>query len=190
MRRGGEWWGTPFGSELARARMPRDGGRRRFNRVCDKAPFLPLVLFADCRSILDVECALLQLTDTYNYVTGADKSLSHERLQEWLTASLDEFGGIPEMWKLHNLCVDPRFQRRGIGGLLMKWGKEQAEKEGCPIGLSSSMKGSGLYLKNGFRRYATIRVKDFPVEDVPVFLWEPPGTVGVWGTRGDMTVHQ
>lgn len=72
----------------------------------------------------------------------------------------------------------------------MAWGKEQAEKEGCPVGCSSSMKGKGLYEKQGFRRYATIRVEGFPVDDVPVFLWEPRGMEGRWGNNGDMQMEQ
>ena len=69
--------------------------------------------------------------------------------------------------------------------MLMAWGKEQAEKEGCPIGLSSSMKGKGLYEKQGFRRYGTIWIKGLPVDDVPILLWEPKGMEGRWGVGGE-----
>ena len=71
----------------------------------------------------------------------------------------------------------------------MAWGKEQAQKEGCPIGLTSSTKGKGLYEKQGFRRYGTVRIEGFPVDDVPIFLWEPKGLEGKWGTRGEMKME-
>ena len=137
----------------------------------------------------DIERFLLSLQDTYILSTRADKSSSYANLAQWLAASQDEFASVPEMWKLRNLCVSPRFQRRGIGTLLMAWGKEQAEKERCPIGLGSSMKGKGLYEKQGFRRYGTIQIKDFPFDGVPLFLWEPKGMEGRWGVRGDMKIE-
>lgn len=57
----------------------------------------------------------------------------------------------------------------------MAWGKEQAQNEGCPVGLTSSMEGRGLYEKQGFRMIGTIKIQGFPVDDVPIFLWEPKG---------------
>lgn len=133
----------------------------------------------------DVESTLLSLQDTYTIYTHADRSSSPANYTSWLAVSQDEFASIPELWKLRNLCVPPEFQRRGIGVMLLTWGKEQAQMEGCAVGLTSSMKGKGLYEKEGFRRYSTIKVEGFPVDDVPVFLWEPPGMKGRWGAESE-----
>ena len=40
-------------------------------------------------------------------------------------------------------------------------------------------------MKKGFRRYERMRIRDFPLEDVPIFLWEPRGMEGKWGMKGD-----
>ncbi|KAL9131693.1 MAG: hypothetical protein Q9217_000434 [Psora testacea] len=125
-----------------------------------------------------VERTLAHLGDKYVSVFKLDGSLSFPNLHRWLTHASDTFDMVPELWKLQNLCVNPSFQRRGIGALLIQWGKEQATKEKVPVGMSSSEMGSGLYIRQGFKRYATLRVEGFPVADVPVFLWEPPGMEG------------
>ena len=85
------------------------------------------------------------------------------------------------MWKLQNLAVHVDFQRRGIATMLIQWGKEQAERERCPIVLQSSLRARGTYIKNGCRKYAEIPMEGFPVEDM-VFIWEPKGLEGAWGT--------
>ena len=135
-----------------------------------------------------IERTLLYLTDTYISLFHLDKSLDRTRRKQWLSNAEESFPAIPELWKLQDLCVHPEFQRRGIAGLLLDRGKGWAKEEGCPIGLSSSPKGEKLYAKAGFRRYGTISVKDFPVDDVPLFLWEPPGLEGVFGMKGDVVM--
>ena len=87
------------------------------------------------------------------------------------------------MWKLRNLCVDPAFQRRGVGGILLEWGQKQAARERCPVVLTASMKGQQLYRKKGFRAYGIVPCEGFM--DVPMFIWEPPGMEGWWGTKAD-----
>ncbi len=60
----------------------------------------------------------------------------------------------------------------------------RAEGEGVPIGLESSRRARRLYVRKGFRRFGEMRIKGFPVEDVPIFLWEPGGREGEWGMKG------
>ena len=71
---------------------------------------------------------------------------------------------------------------------LLDWGKRQAEREGCPIGLESSELARPLYLRNGFRKFGSMLIRDFPIKDVPIFLWEPRGREGRWGMKGDVGV--
>ena len=134
-----------------------------------------------------LEETLLEAAEFYNHTLRLDKSLDYDRLDIFRTESMQDFNAISEMWKLQNLCVHTDFQRRGIGSMMIKWGQEQAEKEGCPIGLESSMVARPVYLKNGFRIYENIHIKDFPLDDVPIFIWEPKGMEGKWGgARGKM----
>jgi len=70
--------------------------------------------------------------------------------------------------------------------MLINWGKEQAEREQCPIGLESSLAARPTYLKNGFRKYGNMYIKDFPLDDVPIFIWEPKGMEGKWGMEEEV----
>ena len=53
---------------------------------------------------------------------------------------------------LDNLCVDFRYQRKGIGALLLDWGIKHARNQRLPIQTEASPMGVGLYLKNNFKR--------------------------------------
>ena len=53
---------------------------------------------------------------------------------------------------LDNLCVDFRYQRLGIGSLLLQWGLEVANEKKLCVGTEASPKGHGLYLKYGFEQ--------------------------------------
>ncbi len=194
MRKEERWQVTLCGTGLGRARRRWGGIKGAYNPVRDACLQEHLIWRDHIRGCqltiaLDIEHTLLSLQDAYLAYAELDKSSSPTNLAKWLAISQDEFASIPDMWKLRNLCVSPDFQRRGIGALLMAWGKEQAEREGCPIGLSSSTKGKGLYEKQGFRRYSTIKVDGFPVDDVPVLLWEPKGMEGRWGSGTDTKIQ-
>ena len=118
----------------------------------------------------------------------ADKSLDYDRLRQYTGADVESFDDIPEIWKLRALCVEPAFQRLGAASKLLEWGKEQASREGCPIGLSSSQVAEAVYLKRGFRRYARMLVNG--VIEVPVMIWEPEGMEGKWGAKGAAEVSE
>lgn len=50
-----------------------------------------------------------------------------------------------------DICViDPKYQRMGIGGLLVSWGVEKADELGFDAIVESSVFGKGLYEKHGF----------------------------------------
>lgn len=133
---------------------------------------------------------LAYLRDKYITFFKHDRSLDQWRLSNWLAQQSENFDKIPAMWKLQNLCVDPMFQRRGIGRLLMQWGKKRAQEEGIPVGCSSSEMGAGLYLREGFKRWGTMRVEGLGMGDVPVFLFEPEGTEGRFEGVGDIEARK
>ncbi|KAI1945161.1 hypothetical protein LOZ57_004459 [Ophidiomyces ophidiicola] len=104
-----------------------------------------------------------------------DKSVDPEMLAKYVSSTGDHFSSpiFSEMWYIAALAVDPVYQRRGIGKLLVKWGIEQARREKVPIGLEASPKGKGLYEKLGFR---TVKVTEWmPGMTDPVMVWEPEG---------------
>ena len=49
------------------------------------------------------------------------------------------------------LHTDPKHQGRGAGGMLVRWGVEEARRRGVPAYLESSEAGHSLYRKYGFR---------------------------------------
>lgn len=134
-----------------------------------------------------LERALLTTQETYLSLLRMDNSLHYGRRDHFVEEAKSTFSGITEFWRLQYLAVHPACRHRGVASLFLDWGKQQAEREGVPIRLGSSELARPLYLKNGFRRYGRIRIKDFPIENVPTFLWEPRGMEGRWGVKGDDT---
>ena len=131
-----------------------------------------------------IERTLGGLRDRYVDFFGLDGSIDRAMMRHWITHAKESFGDIPAMWRLQVLFVHPAFQRRGVGGRLLQWGKERAREEGIPLGCSSSVMGTGLYTKEGFRRWGTLHVPDFPVENIPMFLWVPEGVEIPSGKKG------
>ena len=129
-----------------------------------------------------LEGVLLDIESCYSDLIRADKSLDYRSRSRLREGVILEFEDLDEMWKLHNLAVDPNFQRRGIASMLIAWGQEQARKEGVCIGLIASTVGQELYRKNGFHLYGVIPSK---ILYVPMMIWEPEGKEGAWGVYQD-----
>lgn len=72
---------------------------------------------------------------------------------------------------LDNLAVDFRYQRRGFGEALMRWGMDQAHEKQLPISTEASTKGLGLYQKLGFERIGWWHILDF---ELPVMRRPAP----------------
>ena len=130
-----------------------------------------------------VEVALLQIEEWYSDTIKADKSLDYSKREKFRAAASTDFEDVDEMWKLNNLATDPRFQHRGVAGMLIAWGQEQARRENVCVGLTASKVGQGVYRKKGFRMYGELPWPGFI--DVPLMIWEPEGKKGAWGLYRD-----
>lgn len=111
-----------------------------------------------------------------------DKSYDYDNLKE-LTNAFGAFDPIMEelmdlkegkghLW-LTILCVDAKFQRKGVGKKLLEWGAKQADKDGIATGLVASPVGSGLYKKLGYRDVKTITYGS--IEDWGMIRWPGGG---------------
>ncbi|KAF2261032.1 acyl-CoA N-acyltransferase [Lojkania enalia] len=105
-------------------------------------------------------------------------------------ACLAFFGGLARRKKeimgdkphvyLHLLHTDPKFQGRGAGGGLVKWGQEQADKLGLPIYLESSPSAHRFYQKHGFQdvEQLSLNLSEFGGDKLhitPLMIREPGG---------------
>ncbi|KAF2198015.1 acyl-CoA N-acyltransferase [Delitschia confertaspora ATCC 74209] len=69
----------------------------------------------------------------------------------WLRENRWEWMGGRPFYLLHILVTDPKHHRRGAGGMLLRWGIEQADRDGLPSYLEASEDGRPLYERNGFK---------------------------------------
>ena len=134
-------------------------------------------------NIVGLETALLECEMWYHDLLKVNQAVDHTRLKHYLASGPEKFKDISDFWKLRDISTDPAFQRRGVASMLLEWAQKQAAQERCPVGLTASVIGQQLYRANGFRAYGFIPCEGFM--DIPMFLWEPPGMEGWWGTKGD-----
>jgi len=81
-------------------------------------------------------------------------------------------GNVQDAWYLKTLAVLPKFQRRGVGTALIKWGMEKARVNGEKLYVDASYVGKPLYLKLGFIEVGGFLVGDSGVR-VTNMLWDP-----------------
>ncbi|EKG13338.1 hypothetical protein MPH_09620 [Macrophomina phaseolina MS6] len=60
------------------------------------------------------------------------------------------FGKSTDFWYLAGLATHPDYQGNGLGAALVRWGLEQAEKDGLPVYLEATPAGAPLYKRLGF----------------------------------------
>jgi GNAT superfamily N-acetyltransferase len=83
-------------------------------------------------------------------------------------------GNIDEMWYLAILCVNPKFQRRGVGAALVDWGLTHARARGEKAYLEASPFGKPLYIKKGFKVVGDLVVGEGDDQlNLPCMLWDP-----------------
>jgi len=55
-----------------------------------------------------------------------------------------------ESWMLDMLCTDPQHERKGHGKALVKWGIDEAEREGICNSVIAAWERDGFYSRFGF----------------------------------------
>ncbi|CAD6447582.1 a0b476ac-209d-4a3f-bf69-f14ecd4d24f4 [Sclerotinia trifoliorum] len=83
--------------------------------------------------------------------TFLDRDLPWDKIHHVRTLTANSFGSIPEYFELAGLAVRPKFHRRGIGGMMLKYGIDLAQEEQIPVLLQASAVGTRLYTKFGFQ---------------------------------------
>ncbi|KXL43610.1 hypothetical protein M433DRAFT_5465 [Acidomyces richmondensis BFW] len=118
-----------------------------------------------------------------------DKSIDYKFLDRFMAGFLGaEKSSRPACLHLHMIVIEPSAQSRGVGRMLVDWGKELAMREGLPLFLEATLEATGFYEKCGFSRLS----KDLlicpdgqePIR-IPVFIWEGKQREGVWLERDD-----
>ena len=109
-----------------------------------------------------------------------DPSYDYHRLQAYNAALTNKINPIHEALNNHQehiwlsfLGVHPRYQRRGIGKRLLKWGIERSNTERVPIGLAASPDGASLYMSVGFQDLgpAVLNGDGWRIEDRAMVRW-------------------
>lgn len=122
----------------------------------------------------------------YDTFFRLNKAVNHERSKQWNAWHAEDDSLAPLMgkphWWLDSVAVAPEAQKRGVGSMLVQWGKAQIEKEATargtalPIILISSPAGNWLYKKQGFKIVVWAGrhfVGKLGFKGGQVFVWDP-----------------
>ncbi|KAF1994332.1 acyl-CoA N-acyltransferase, partial [Amniculicola lignicola CBS 123094] len=108
-----------------------------------------------------------------------DRAADRARMIQYDKAIGEEaFFTLDINWRLDVLAVSPKYQRRGVGAMLLEHGQKIAASEDLPMVTEASMDGRALYMKLGFKILGTTKIED-SVDDV-IMLWEPRHLEGSW----------
>ncbi|KAF2260146.1 acyl-CoA N-acyltransferase [Lojkania enalia] len=101
-----------------------------------------------------------------------DRITDRVRLKAYIKNIDDGFyDKFKSRWHLGVLGVSQEFQRRGIGGKLVRYGLKIAADENVPMTLEASIMGRGLYEKCSFKVVKEVEVAE-GLNEVTM-LWEP-----------------
>ena len=90
----------------------------------------------------------------------------YRAILDGITEKRKEWTGSGSMLFLTMLKVREPYRRRGAGGALIRWGIEQAAKEGAPAYVEAAPEAVSVYEKNGFQlvEQVTASIKDPGIE--------------------------
>ncbi|MCJ1243858.1 hypothetical protein MMC30_001055 [Trapelia coarctata] len=163
-----EWWDESVGSEvLGYTIWERNGKWREYEAVWGKDGLAK-----------KFERFAAKLAAKYSDLLHIDQTVDYEHMALYRAGSSaydkvmdDQIGkGGDHIW-LTVLGVDPRFQRKGIGKRLLRWGLKRSDEEGVPIGLCASPVGCKLYRSVGFEDAGILEIEGLPIKDVTMVRW-------------------
>lgn len=116
-----------------------------------------------------------------------DRSVDYKFLENFMAAFLGA-GKLarPACIHCHMIVVEPSTQSRGVGRMLIDWGKELAVKEGLPLFLEATLEATGFYEKGGFSRLSkdvVVRPGGQEPISIPMFVWKGRQRDGRWLER-------
>lgn len=79
--------------------------------------------------------------------------------------------GRRERWHCQSVTVDPDWQGKGLGSMLMREVMELGRKDGVPVGLEASVAGEKLYRKLGFEWLGDFSRRLEGIEGGGLMLW-------------------
>jgi GNAT superfamily N-acetyltransferase len=112
---------------------------------------------ADIQS--ELERTLLSFADQYNEFWRMDRSIDWARYFEWQEIVKAD-ASLEDNWHLTALAVSPKYQRRGVGSMLVDVGLELAKRDNISSLLESSRVGEKLYSKKGYKILSQFYLND------------------------------
>ncbi|KAI8931923.1 hypothetical protein NX059_010824 [Plenodomus lindquistii] len=141
-----------------------------------------------------LERILHSLTSTYtSLLPTQNRAISPTSLSTYIASRTSTistlYAPLAPYWHISVLAISPRFQRRGVGAMLVAQGQKLAREDvglgdgkGVPMVLESSVPARRLYEKSGFEVLSTGEIGG--LEDV-IMVWYPEGYVKAEG-RGEV----
>ncbi|KAI1494064.1 acyl-CoA N-acyltransferase [Biscogniauxia mediterranea] len=104
---------------------------------------------------------------------GADTAFADEFFGTLAKKHTEIMGDRPH-WFLELLGVRTEYQKRGAGGILLRWGLQRADEAQVEAFLDSSPAGAALYAKHGFKTVDAVPFDDPGGEYVEKFMVRQP----------------
>lgn len=134
-----------------------------------------------------LEGKLVSVEKMWCRFVGMDKSLDYVFMKAFMASFQgSEKAAHPAYLSLHLIAVAPSAQGRGVGRMLIDWGKDLAAKEQLPLFLEANLEAIGFYEKGGFSRMGedfVISPTEHETFRIPAFAWEGKQNEGRWLER-------
>ncbi|KAE8413830.1 hypothetical protein BDV36DRAFT_299612 [Aspergillus pseudocaelatus] len=166
-----------FGHNNRSNTCPKRG--KRHQKACTSSevgqdPVRVVVSFAKWRRLIDGFLARSYVEAPWQWPAGTRFDI----LEDW-TRRFEAAASSPQYsWglDLSYIATSPEHERRGTASMLVKWGVEQAKKDGMLAALESTKNGWPLYERLGFKAEGSITME---LEEMGVlyeemcFVWRP-----------------